>query len=139
MITVILAPRRHLSVYWHYPHGVLLVPPFVLLTFFCFYQYEGHEYRDRAAERRALHGGFGVGPGQKGSIGDAILPSSPPVEEAAAEALEMSFGAGSYAHKILKTMGWKEVFVLQSWNQWLDLIYKITFHLTLEPLSLLVT
>ncbi|KAK4362502.1 hypothetical protein RND71_017743 [Anisodus tanguticus] len=22
-------------------------------------------YRDRAAERRALHGGFGVGPGQK--------------------------------------------------------------------------
>lgn len=71
-------------------------------------KYEGHEYRDRAAERRALHGGFGVGPGQKRSIGDAIPPSSPPVEEAAAEALEMSFGAGSYAHKILKNMGWKE-------------------------------
>lgn len=71
-------------------------------------KYEGYEYRDRAAERRALHGGFGVGPGQKRSIGDAIPPSSQTVEEAAAEALEMSFGASSYAHKILKNMGWKE-------------------------------
>jgi len=113
--------------------------PVCFLTFLCFYQYEGHEYRDRAAERRALHGGFGVGPGQKRSIGDAIPPSSLPVEEAAAEALEMSFGAGSYARKILKNMGWKEVFMLQSRNQWLDLIYKITFHLILERLSLLVT
>jgi len=78
----------------------------------CFYQHKGHEYRDRAAERRALHGGFGMGPGQKRPIGDASPPSSPPVGEAAAEALEMSFGAGSYAHKILKNMGWKEVFML---------------------------
>ncbi|XP_062116181.1 uncharacterized protein LOC133830264 isoform X2 [Humulus lupulus] len=67
-------------------------------------------YRDRAAERRALHGGFGVGPGQKNSmVGD--MPSSPVLEsteEAAAEALNMSFGAGSYARKILENMGWKE-------------------------------
>ncbi|KAF4351755.1 hypothetical protein F8388_008765 [Cannabis sativa] len=67
-------------------------------------------YRDRAAERRALHGGFGVGPGQKNTmVGD--MPSSPvsdSTEEAAAEALNMSFGAGSYARKILENMGWKE-------------------------------
>ncbi|KAF4362729.1 hypothetical protein G4B88_018347 [Cannabis sativa] len=67
-------------------------------------------YRDRAAERRALHGGFGVGPGQKNTmVGD--MPSSPvsdSTEEAAAEALNMTFGAGSYARKILENMGWKE-------------------------------
>ncbi|XP_022135060.1 uncharacterized protein LOC111007141 isoform X2 [Momordica charantia] len=69
-------------------------------------------YRDRAAERRILHGGFGVGPGQKNSAIDrGDLPSSPPSgcsESAAAEALNISFGAGSYARKILKSMGWKE-------------------------------
>jgi hypothetical protein len=70
-------------------------------------------YRDRAAERRTLHGGFGVGPGQKNSIvGENDLPSSPASsgrEEAAAEALNMSFGADSYARKLLESMGWKEV------------------------------
>lgn len=61
-----------------------------------------------------LHGAFSVGPGQKnpeGSNSDAqssIVASCP--QEAAAEALEMSFGADSYARKILKSMGWKEVF-----------------------------
>ncbi|KAH6809444.1 hypothetical protein C2S51_027227 [Perilla frutescens var. frutescens] len=68
-------------------------------------------YRDRAAERRALHGGFGVGPGQKNShTGSDSAPSSPtlPPEEAAAESLSMSFGEGSYARKILEGMGWKE-------------------------------
>ncbi|KAA8542269.1 hypothetical protein F0562_023595 [Nyssa sinensis] len=67
-------------------------------------------YRDRAAERRALHGGFGVGPGQKKSTVDSA--SSSPVsdcpEEAAAESLNISFGAGSYARRILESMGWKE-------------------------------
>ncbi|KAL3642328.1 hypothetical protein CASFOL_013143 [Castilleja foliolosa] len=68
-------------------------------------------YRDRAAERRALHGGFGVGPGQKNSFnGSDFVPSSPtsPPEEAAAEALNISFGVGSYARKLLEGMGWKE-------------------------------
>ncbi|KAL6493509.1 hypothetical protein OROGR_032288 [Orobanche gracilis] len=68
-------------------------------------------YRDRAAERRALHGGFGVGPGQKYSInGSDFVPSSPTLQpqEAAAEALNISFGTGSYARKILEGMGWKE-------------------------------
>ncbi|KAK4437287.1 hypothetical protein Salat_0062600 [Sesamum alatum] len=70
-----------------------------------------HVYRDRAAERRALHGGFGIGPGQKNSLtGSGSAPSSPTLqpEEAAAESLSISFGAGSYARKILEGMGWKE-------------------------------
>lgn len=70
-----------------------------------------HAYRDRAAERRALHGGFGIGPEQKTSLDSTDSPSSlislhP--EEAAVESLSISFGAGSYARKILESMGWKE-------------------------------
>ncbi|KAJ4960352.1 hypothetical protein NE237_020262 [Protea cynaroides] len=74
-------------------------------------KYKSPEYRDRAAERRALHGGFGVGPGQNNSVGGEIdTESSSPVcsEAAAAEALDNSFGAGSYARRILESMGWKE-------------------------------
>ncbi|KAK7350640.1 hypothetical protein VNO77_09479 [Canavalia gladiata] len=70
-----------------------------------------YEYRDRAAERRILHGGFGVGPGQKNMAVNYNMPS-PPVadcpQEATSEALEMSFGPGSYARKLLESMGWKE-------------------------------
>lgn len=69
-------------------------------------------YRDRAAERRVLHGGFGVGPGQKTPFAVNPAPSSPDSdnhEVAAAESLNMSFGAGSYARKILESMGWQEV------------------------------
>ncbi|KAI4343720.1 hypothetical protein L6164_011036 [Bauhinia variegata] len=70
------------------------------------------QYRDRAAERRVLHGGFGVGPGQKNPVGGDNDTLSSPVascpQDAAAEALEISFGAGSFARKILKSMGWKE-------------------------------
>ncbi|KAI3833950.1 hypothetical protein MKX03_003164 [Papaver bracteatum] len=74
---------------------------------------EGHLYQDRAVERRALHGGFGVGPGQKNvEIEDDIeilsRPDSFGTEEAAVEALNMSFGTGSYARRLLENMGWKE-------------------------------
>ncbi|KAK9069904.1 hypothetical protein SSX86_010300 [Deinandra increscens subsp. villosa] len=73
---------------------------------------KGRAYRDRAAERRTLHGGFGVGPGQKKSADDADSGYSSPVsatpEEAASEALKLSFGDGSYARRILENMGWKE-------------------------------
>ncbi|KDO69527.1 hypothetical protein CISIN_1g011642mg [Citrus sinensis] len=69
-------------------------------------------YRDRAAERRTLHGGIGVGPGQKraaiGDDGRELSPDSTRTEDAAAEALKMSFGTGSYARNILESMGWKE-------------------------------
>lgn len=72
------------------------------------------QYRDRAAERRTLHGGYGKGPGQKNLVDRYDDTPSSPVsscpQEAAAEALEMSFGAGSYARKLLENMGWKEVF-----------------------------
>ncbi|KAL5816216.1 hypothetical protein ACOSQ3_024594 [Xanthoceras sorbifolium] len=71
-----------------------------------------HAYRDRAAERRTLHGGFGVGPGQKRLMvsddGRERSPVSTSTEEAAAEALNMSFGTGSYARRMLESMGWKE-------------------------------
>ncbi|KAK7301560.1 hypothetical protein RJT34_12427 [Clitoria ternatea] len=69
-----------------------------------------YQYRDRASERRTLYGGFGVGPGQKNLPDIYNMPSSPVAgpEEAASEALEMSFGAGSYARKLLESMGWKE-------------------------------
>ncbi|CAM8885683.1 unnamed protein product [Rhodiola kirilowii] len=73
---------------------------------------KAHAYRDRAAERRNLHGGFGVGPGQKKTTDDDDdSPSSPvsvPTEIAAAEALNLSFGAGSFSRKLLEKMGWKE-------------------------------
>ncbi|KAI8529061.1 hypothetical protein RHMOL_Rhmol12G0196300 [Rhododendron molle] len=73
-------------------------------------QHGGNAYRDRAAERRALHGSFGVGPGQKRSaVIDDSVPSFPvSAEEAAGEALNNSFGVGSYARRILESMGWKE-------------------------------
>ncbi|KAK2388847.1 D111/G-patch domain-containing protein [Trifolium repens] len=68
------------------------------------------QYRDRAAERRNLHGGFGVGPGQKNLATGDDTASSPDAcpQEAAEEALKKSFGAGSYARKLLEGMGWKE-------------------------------
>ena len=94
-------------------------------TYFCLYdvtclllnslQNRSNIYRDRAAERRALHGGFGVAPGQKNVVDDDNLTSSSASEsreEAAAEALNLSFGSSSYARRILKSMGWKEVYTL---------------------------
>ena len=62
------------------------------------FQQKDHAYRDRAAERRTLHGGFGVVPGQKKSADDdSSTAVSDTPEEAAAEALNISFGVGSYA------------------------------------------
>ncbi|KAL5979477.1 hypothetical protein ACLOJK_019381 [Asimina triloba] len=72
-----------------------------------------HVYRDRAAERRILYGGFGIGPGQKISSSEDKDGGQPSCESfntevAAVEAMHMSFGAGSYARRILQGMGWKE-------------------------------
>lgn len=55
-----------------------------------------------------------MGPGQKNvEIEDDVeilsRPDSFGTEEAAAEALNMSFGSGSYARRLLENMGWKEV------------------------------
>ncbi|KAI4343686.1 hypothetical protein L6164_011005 [Bauhinia variegata] len=67
------------------------------------------QYRDRAAERRILRGGFGVGPGQKNSVGgdndtlSSLVASCS--REAAAEALNVSFGASSYTRKNFERHG----------------------------------
>lgn len=61
-----------------------------------------------------MHGGYGVGPGQKGTMvghntdEDSVLDTASE-EDAAAEAMELSFGSGSYARRIMGNMGWKEV------------------------------
>jgi len=78
------------------------------------YQQRSCSYRDRAAERRNLHGGYGVGPGQKGTTVDHntdehSVPDTGSEEDTVAEALELSFGSGSYARRIMGNMGWKEV------------------------------
>ncbi|KAL0686955.1 hypothetical protein Bca4012_086632 [Brassica carinata] len=68
-------------------------------------------YRDRAAERRNLHGGYGVGPGQKGTMVGLIADEHDTGSEedaTAEEALELTFGSGSYARRIMGNMGWKE-------------------------------
>lgn len=61
-----------------------------------------------------LHGGFGIGPGQKNveknNFHELGSPSQPcDAEEAAAETVDISFGSGSYARRILESMGWKHV------------------------------
>lgn len=52
-----------------------------------------------------------MGPGQKNLADGYNTPSSLDAspQEAAAEALNMSFGPGSYARKLLEGMGWNEV------------------------------
>ncbi|KAF2541572.1 hypothetical protein F2Q68_00028914, partial [Brassica cretica] len=68
-------------------------------------------YRDRAAERRNLHGGYGVGPGQKGTMVGLIADEHDTGSEedaTAEEALVLTFGSGSYARRIMGNMGWKE-------------------------------
>lgn len=75
-------------------------------------------YRDRAAERRTLHGGFGTGPGQKG-----LTPQEQ--EKADAEnaagmdgalrtaSLALPLGKDNVGKRMLEGMGWKEVSVLR--------------------------
>ncbi|EOY20869.1 D111/G-patch domain-containing protein, putative isoform 4 [Theobroma cacao] len=87
--------------------GLLKTAPICEVHLDLKFQQRSHVYRDRAAERRTLHGGFGLGPGQKNvAIGHDSDPTY--AEDAKAEALNMSFGAGSYARRILEGMGWKE-------------------------------
>ncbi|KAG9449801.1 hypothetical protein H6P81_009766 [Aristolochia fimbriata] len=84
-------------------------------------QHGSNTYRDRAAERRRLHGGFGVGPGQKHPDGTSCEEEqsceSFNTQEAAAQAVKMSFGTGSYARRILENMGWKEGEALGNTNK----------------------
>ncbi|PKU67833.1 hypothetical protein MA16_Dca018341 [Dendrobium catenatum] len=78
------------------------------------------EYRDRAAERRALHGGFGTGLGQKSFLDENCIseePQTPETDGVLNEAINASFGPGSYARKILEGMGWKHGESLGSSNK----------------------
>ncbi|KAL2613262.1 hypothetical protein R1flu_024954 [Riccia fluitans] len=70
-------------------------------------------YRDRAAERRNLHGGFGIGPGQKGvSVieeekmeADEAVGMVGALEKAAAAP---ALGRENIGKRMLEGMGWKE-------------------------------
>ncbi|KAI4365930.1 hypothetical protein MLD38_021867 [Melastoma candidum] len=67
------------------------------------------QYRDRAAERRALHQGFGMGPGQKRTtVTEGEEPGYSPVNETVSQVSDTTFGEGSYARKVLQSMGWHE-------------------------------
>ncbi|XP_072998345.1 uncharacterized protein [Typha latifolia] len=73
-------------------------------------EYQNITYRDRAAERRRLHGGSGIGPGQKDVTNNDFCETgtsgqSFDSKEAAAEAMNLSFGSGSYARRIMESMG----------------------------------
>lgn len=72
------------------------------------------KYRDRAAERRTLHKGFGIGPGQKTvSIhelekeeADAATEMPAALEKAASA---RPIGRDNIGKRMLEGMGWKEV------------------------------
>lgn len=77
-------------------------------------QHQNFTYKDRAAARRTLYGDFSIGPGQKDTENRSFDEASSPsryssAEDAAAEAINMSFGSGSYARRILENMGWNDV------------------------------
>jgi hypothetical protein len=72
------------------------------------------KYRDRAAERRVLHGGFGGGPGQKGLTPreeDKLDADNASGMEGALKTASLAAPTGSdnVGTRMLKGMGWKEV------------------------------
>jgi hypothetical protein len=71
-------------------------------------------YRDRAAERRTLHRGFGTGPGQKGmpvhemeKLEAETATEMPTALAKAAKARPL--GSDNIGKRMLQGMGWKEV------------------------------
>ncbi|GLJ20483.1 hypothetical protein SUGI_0372720 [Cryptomeria japonica] len=69
-------------------------------------------YKDRAAERRILHGGIGIGPGQKNTLKNDLdleqCPTTEIIESAGEEMPHHAFGEASLARRMLEGMGWKE-------------------------------
>ncbi|KAH9319154.1 hypothetical protein KI387_020923, partial [Taxus chinensis] len=69
-------------------------------------------YKDRAAERRVLHGGIGFGPGQKNTNKNDLdieqCSTTEIVESSGEEMPHYAFGVGSIARRLLEGMGWKE-------------------------------
>ncbi|CAM6105758.1 unnamed protein product [Calypogeia fissa] len=71
------------------------------------------KYRDRAAERRNLHGGFGIGPGQKGLTPQdqekVDAENAAGMEGALRRAsLAPALGRDNVGKRMLEGMGWKE-------------------------------
>lgn len=96
-------------------------------------------YRDRAAERRTLHGEFSTGPGQKKSLDGYLYKeestshiSNP--EEAALEAMNLTFGRGSYGRRVMEKMGWKDVSLKLPNVKYVLLPIFIMFHNLLFPI-----
>jgi len=70
-------------------------------------------YRDRAAERRNLHRGLGIGPGQKQSniiSSDEYKESIDDIDSMGTASVDMNFRSSSLhsAKRIMENMGWKE-------------------------------
>lgn len=88
---------------------------------YCEQDKEGKElkYRDRAAERRHLHGANSIAPCQKDADNGMGWACDDDPAIAQEEARLLSFGTDSYGSKIMQSMGWKQVTVL---NLWLDFI-----------------
>ena len=71
-------------------------------------------YRDRAAERRILHRGLGIGPGQKRSNdmnSDEYDEANEGIDSLGAAPVDMNFRSSGLksAKRIMENMGWKEV------------------------------
>lgn len=72
------------------------------------------KYRDRAAERRTLHKGFGIGPGQKVVSVHELEKEEAEAATAMPAALEKAasarpIGRDNIGKRMLEGMGWKEV------------------------------
>ncbi|KAL6626834.1 hypothetical protein ACP70R_030560 [Stipagrostis hirtigluma subsp. patula] len=70
-------------------------------------------YRDRAAERRKLHGGVGIGPGQKQSNivnFDEYEESSEDLDTMGVASIDMNLSSSGLhsAKRMMENMGWKE-------------------------------
>lgn len=70
-------------------------------------------YRDRAAERRILHRGLGIGPGQKQSNGinsDEYEEANEDMDSLRGAPIDMNFRSSGLksAKRIMENMGWKE-------------------------------
>lgn len=76
-------------------------------------EYKINTYRDRAAERRILHRGLGIGPGQKQSnviSSDEYGETIETMDSMGAAPVDMNFRSSGLksAKRIMENMGWKE-------------------------------
>ena len=88
---------------------------------FCFQIHHQH-YRDRASERRSLHGGSGIGIGQKCHHGgDDIVDGDMTYESYHGdEPIFDAFSSQSYGRRLLERMGWEEVL----WTETLERFFQ---------------